>query len=94
MLYPREVKTISDAKKIVDARGLSHVKVGFFDVDGTMLGKYMSKQKFFSALDKGFDFCDVALGWDCKNQLFDNTHFTGWHTGYPRRKNAYYSRIM
>ncbi|MBM7073832.1 glutamine synthetase [Shewanella sp. 202IG2-18] len=86
MLYPREVKTISDAKKIVDARGLSHVKVGFFDMDGNMLGKYMSKKKFFSSLDKGFDFCDVALGWDCKNQLYDNTHFTGWHTGYPDAK--------
>ncbi len=32
-MNPREVKTISDAKKIVGERGLSHVKVGLFDND-------------------------------------------------------------
>ncbi len=83
MLTPREVKTISDAKLIVEQRGLNHVKVGLFDIDGIMRGKYMSKQKFFSALDSGFAFCDVVLGWDCKDQLYDNVKYTGWHTGYP-----------
>jgi glutamine synthetase len=79
----RTVKTIEDAKKIVEARGLSHVKVGLFDNDGIMRGKYMSKEKFFSSLDNGFAFCDVVLGWDAKDQLYDNTTYTGWHTGYP-----------
>ncbi|PKF76656.1 glutamine synthetase [Vibrio sp. vnigr-6D03] len=79
----RSVKTIEDAKKIVEERGLTHVKVGLFDNDGIMRGKYMSKGKFFSSLDKGFAFCDVVLGWDSKDQLYDNTTFTGWHTGYP-----------
>ena len=23
------------------------------------------------------------LGWDCKDQLYDNVKYTGWHTGYP-----------
>jgi glutamine synthetase len=79
----REVKTIEDAKKIVDERGLTHVKVGLFDNDGVMRGKYMSRDKFFSSLDKGFAFCDVVLGWDVKDQLYDNVSYTGWHTGYP-----------
>lgn len=79
----RDVKTIADAKKIVDERGLTHVKVGLFDNDGVMRGKYMSRDKFFSSLDKGFAFCDVVLGWDVKDQLYDNSKFTGWHTGYP-----------
>ena len=83
MLMPREVKTIADAKLIVEQRGLSHVKVGLFDIDGIMRGKYMSKEKFFSSLDSGFAFCDVVLGWDCKDQLYDNSKYTGWHTGYP-----------
>lgn len=83
MLTPRDVKTISDAKRIVEERGLSHVKVGLFDIDGIMRGKYMSKEKFFSALVSGFAFCDVVLGWDCKDQLYDNGKYTGWHTGYP-----------
>ena len=80
---PRNVKTIEDAKKIVLQRELKHVKVGVFDLDGVMRGKYMSRDKFFSSLDKGFGFCDVVLGWDVKDQLYDNTSFTGWHTGYP-----------
>lgn len=80
---PRAVKTIDDAKKIVQHRGLSHVKVGLFDNDGVMRGKYMSREKFFSSLDHGFAFCDVVLGWDVKDQLYDNASYTGWHTGYP-----------
>jgi glutamine synthetase len=83
MLNPRQVKTVEDAKTIVEQRQLSHVKVGLFDVDGVMLGKYMSREKFFSALDNGFAFCDVVLGWDSKDKLYDNVKYTGWHTGYP-----------
>ena len=83
MLEPRKVKTIADAKAIVEQRNLSHVKVGVFDVDGIMRGKYMSRAKFLSALESGYGFCDVVLGWDCQDQLYDNVQFTGWHTGYP-----------
>ena len=79
----REVKTIADAKQIVEEHDLSHVKVGLFDNDGVMRGKYMSREKFFSSLESGFAFCDVVLGWDVKDQLYDNAEYTGWHTGYP-----------
>jgi glutamine synthetase len=82
-MEPRKVKTIADAKAIVEQRNLSHVKVGVFDVDGIMRGKYMSRAKFLSALESGYGFCDVVLGWDCQDQLYDNVQFTGWHTGYP-----------
>ncbi|MET4695858.1 glutamine synthetase family protein [Endozoicomonas lisbonensis] len=83
MLNPRNVKTVADARQIVEERKLTHVKVGLFDNDGIMLGKYMSREKFFSSLEKGFSFCDVILGWDSKDQLYDNVKYTGWHTGYP-----------
>ena len=83
MIEPRSVKTIADAKQIIEDRGLTHVKVGLFDVDGVMRGKYMCKDKFFSSLDHGFAFCDVVLGWDSNDQLYDNVSYTGWHTGYP-----------
>ncbi|HEU4653778.1 MAG TPA: glutamine synthetase [Steroidobacteraceae bacterium] len=82
-MEPRNVKTVEDARAIVQERGLSHVKVGVFDVDGIMRGKYMSAAKFVSAFESGFGFCDVVLGWDCQDQLYDNVTFTGWHTGYP-----------
>ncbi|MCP4756467.1 MAG: glutamine synthetase [Proteobacteria bacterium] len=82
-MNPRDVKSIEDARNIVEERSLSHVKVGVFDVDGILRGKYMSKEKFISALDGGFGFCDVVLGWDSNDQLYDNVSYTGWHTGYP-----------
>ena len=40
----RSVKTIEDAKKIVEERNLKHVKVGVFDIDGILRGKYMAKK--------------------------------------------------
>jgi glutamine synthetase len=79
----RQVKTAEEARSIVEARGVPHVKVGVFDIDGIMRGKYISREKFLSALEGGFGFCDVVLGWDCQDQLYDNVKFTGWHTGYP-----------
>jgi len=78
-----QVTSVADAREIVTARELSHVKVGVFDMDGILRGKYMSREKFLSALDKGFGFCDVVLGWDSNDQLYDNVKYTGWHTGYP-----------
>jgi glutamine synthetase len=82
-MQPRQVRTARDARAIVEERKLTHIKVGVFDVDGILRGKYMSRAKFLSALEKGFGFCDVVLGWDANDQLYDNVSFTGWHTGYP-----------
>lgn len=79
----RDVKDIQQARQIVDERGLSHVKIGVIDMDGVMRGKYMARDKFFSALESGFGFCDVVLGWDVKDRLYDNVAYTGWHSGYP-----------
>lgn len=85
MIDPRSVKTTQDALAIVEERQLEHVKVGLFDIDGVMRGKYMSREKFRSALRGGFAFCDVVLGWDSNDQLYSSpgVEFTGWHTGYP-----------
>ncbi|MGQ0675230.1 MAG: glutamine synthetase family protein, partial [Rhodospirillales bacterium] len=82
-MQPRQVKTAADARKIVAERGLTHVKVGVVDADGVVRGKYLAREKFFSALENGYGFCDVVLGWDSNDQLYDNVAFTGWHTAYP-----------
>lgn len=79
----RSITNKEQAREFVEQSAHSHVKVGVFDIDGVMRGKYMSKDKFLSALDNGFGFCDVVLGWDIKDQLYDNVSYTGWHTGYP-----------
>jgi glutamine synthetase len=79
----REIRTAADARRIVEERGVSHVKLGLVDIDGVMRGKYLSRDKFLSALEGGFGFCDVVLGWDSNDQLYDNVSYTGWHTAYP-----------
>jgi glutamine synthetase len=73
----------SEARALVLEREAEYVKVGVFDIDGILRGKYMSREKFLSALDHGFGFCDVVLGWDMDDKLYDNVRFTGWHTAYP-----------
>jgi len=82
-MEPRRIRSVTDARKIVRDRGLTHVKVGVHDIDGVLRGKYLHVDKFNSALDGGMGFCDVVLGWDSNDQLYDNVAFTGWHTGYP-----------
>jgi glutamine synthetase len=70
-------------EKFLNERGIEHVKLGVVDMDGILRGKYLHRDKFLGALDKDLGFCDVILGWDSNDQLYDNTTFTGWHTAYP-----------
>ncbi|MFW6067843.1 MAG: glutamine synthetase family protein [Myxococcota bacterium] len=72
-----------ELRKAFDERGIRRVKVGGFDVDGLLRGKYVSLDKFWSAVEKGFGFCDVIFGWDVADLLYDNATVTGWETGYP-----------
>ena len=61
----RDVRSKEDARKLIEERNLKHVKVGVFDIDGILRGKYMARDKFLSALEKGFGFCDVWGLWMC-----------------------------
>ncbi|MCA9588215.1 MAG: glutamine synthetase [Myxococcales bacterium] len=70
-------------KKLFSERGIRKVKVGGFDIDGVLRGKYVSLEKFWSAAESGFGFCDVIFGWDITDVLYDNAKVTGWQTGYP-----------
>jgi glutamine synthetase len=82
-MQPEEVRTAAHARAIVEERALSHVKIGVFDNDGILRGKYLERAKFLSALEQGMGFCDVVLGWDSNDQQYDNVSFTGWHTAFP-----------
>ena len=59
------------------------VKLAITDVDGILRGKYVHKEKFLGAAEGGFGFCNVVFGWDSNDVCYDNTRYTGWHTGYP-----------
>ncbi|MEM9072113.1 MAG: glutamine synthetase family protein [Myxococcota bacterium] len=72
-----------ELRRIFDEHQIRKVKVGGFDVDGVLRGKLISLEKFWSAVEKGFGFCDVIFGWDIADVLYDNAAVTGWDTGYP-----------
>jgi glutamine synthetase len=61
----------------------NRVKVAVSDIDGVLRGKYIHKEKFYSAAEGGFGFCDVVFGWDAMDVTYDNTKLTGWHKGFP-----------
>ena len=65
-------------------KGQKHekIKVAIIDIDGVARGKFMSKNKFISALESEFGFCQVVFGWDMNDACYDNVKVTGWHTGY------------
>ena len=75
--------TASQVRSLIESEEIEYIKIGVFDVDGILRGKYMHRDKFLSAMDKGFGFCDVVLGWDSYDQLYDSSTYTGWHTAYP-----------
>ena len=58
------------------------IKVAIIDIDGIARGKFMSKNKFISALESKFGICQVVFGWDMNDACYDNVNVAGWHTGY------------
>ena len=87
------ITTVAELDGWIDREGIRYFKVGIFDTDGVMRGKYINREKLRSAVDKGFGFCDVVLGWDSQDELYTfdgvgtNTRakgieVSGWHTGY------------
>ncbi|MEP7029875.1 MAG: glutamine synthetase [Pseudolabrys sp.] len=80
---PIRFKDHAEVRRYVETSNVPHIKVGVTDVDGVLRGKYLSREKFLSVLQKNFGFCDVIVGWDSNDQLYDNVTYTGWHTAYP-----------
>lgn len=79
----KPITSRADAETRIGQTEQPFVKVGVFDIDGVLRGKFMQREKFLNVLEEGFGFCDVVLGWDVNDQLYDNTNYTGWHTGFP-----------
>jgi glutamine synthetase len=74
---------VRQLKEAFAEHGIRRVKVGGYDVDGILRGKYVALDKFWGALQDPIGFCDVIFGWDAADVLYDNARVTGWHTGYP-----------
>jgi glutamine synthetase len=79
----RDIRTAEEALGLIQDRGLTHVKIGLSDIDGILRGKYLRRDKAAGVMKDGLGFCNVVLGWDSSDQLYDNVQYTGWHTAYP-----------
>lgn len=83
--------------ELVKQSGANKVKVAITDIDGILRGKYLHLDKFTSAVESGFGFCNVVFGWDSADLCYDNVGYTGWHSGYPdanvRLDPATYRRV-
>lgn len=76
----------TDAREVLERvkqSGANKVKVAITDIDGILRGKYLHLDKFTSAVEGGFGFCNVVFGWDSSDVCYDNAAYTGWHSGYP-----------
>ena len=76
-------KSYSEIIKEIKKSDIKKVKVAVSDIDGVLRGKYLNKDKFLSILEGHMAFCSVIFGWDSSDNCYDNTTYTGWHTGYP-----------
>src|SRR5580704_12596515 len=80
---PKSARSLPAALARLRDPKIRKVKVAVSDIDGVLRGKYMHKDKFLSAVESGFGFCNVVFGWDAGDQCYDNGRYTGWHTGFP-----------
>ncbi len=69
--------------RIIKESKANKVKIAIADIDGILRGKVVSLDKFNGIVEGGFGFCNVVFGWDSSDVAYDNTDYTGWHTGYP-----------
>jgi glutamine synthetase len=74
---------VKQLEEAFEKHGIRRVKVGGYDIDGILRGKYIALEKLWGALKEPMGFCDVIFGWDASDVLYDNSRVTGWHTGYP-----------
>jgi hypothetical protein len=82
-MLPENVRTAADAREIVEERKLDHVKVGVFDNDGIMRGKYMGRDGIVTP--RGWDQTHTvngAVAWRVRGWDFNVATVlrTGWPT--------------
>jgi glutamine synthetase len=77
------ISTLQDLDLWIEQEGIRYFKIAVVDIDGVLRGKYVDREKLRSAVDQGFGFCDVVLGWDSHDKLYERgVEVSGWHTGY------------
>ncbi len=78
-----EVNNIDSAKRYLAEHDIKNIKLAVTDIDGVLRGKYISREKFDSVVEKGIGFCDVIFGWDSDDVLYNEDSYTGWAKAFP-----------
>jgi glutamine synthetase len=78
--------SLNEIVKQLDSNGDTKVKFAVTDIDGILRGKVINLAKLKEAGRTNIGFCNVVFGWDMADSCYDNTKYTGWHTGYPDAK--------
>lgn len=74
---------LGDLKVAVDARRASTVRICFPDHYGAMRGRRLPAEVFLDSPGTHQAFCDGALVWDVQCEIFEETNFSNYRTGYP-----------
>ena len=60
--------------------------VGVTDLDGALRVKLLAKRKLRALLAGDLRFCEVVLGFDSNDDVYENASAVGWHTGFADRE--------
>lgn len=71
-------KTIDELGRWLDDNGITSVEIQATNLDGTFLGKTLSRNKFLSGVEQGFAFADVVFGNDLSNIPILGMPFPKW----------------
>ena len=68
-MQPNAVRTIDDVRQLFALRDVDYVNVGFGDMPGQLRAKYISREKFMGALEKGIAMPMASLALDVGDTL-------------------------
>jgi len=72
--------------KKIKQSGHKKIKFAISDIDGVLRSKIINIKNLRSFEEGSAGLCDVLFGWDVQDKCYNNSTFTGWHTGYPDQK--------
>jgi glutamine synthetase len=81
-MQPQDVRTVDDAREIVEEQNTEFVTVGLVDTQGMLRGKYLSRRKFLSTLEHGLGIPAVTLGLDLHDVIAENAAVADADSGY------------
>lgn len=81
-MKPSDVRTVADAKKLIEERDAEFVTVAMPDLQGFLRGKMIGKHKALSALDHGYGVPGVIYALDPTDALLDVTDLNDASAGF------------